>query len=273
MQRYSPQERQLILAHERKYAHRGDPIFNLICAALQCLFWFHPLLHFAVRYFRMDQELACDASVIAAFPKSQKLYAEAMLKTQASGFQTSIACQLNSYQSLKERVMQLNKRMPSKRKMLVGKMFIVLFSGLCAYGAWALSLDTIENAVMSPAGASGSDANKTYTLVTKLQIGNLLVAPPEPQSFIDITAKGEQHISLNVESVKWDVKYEYNPVQMPDGKPALFIATTIKRNGEVIAKPRVMTEFDKEVMIEEKNAANPNANFRLSLTPILQKNK
>jgi hypothetical protein len=125
---------------------------------------------------------------------------------------------------------------------------------------------------MSPAGSSASDTNKTYTLVTRLQVGKLLVESPEPQRFINVTAKGEQRISLNKESVKWDVKYEYNPVQTPDGKPALFIATTIKRNGEVIAKPSVMTEFDKEAIIEEKNAANSSANFRLSLMPMLQKN-
>lgn len=82
--RFGPRERDLILAHERAHLAAFDPQINGLAAAALCLGWFNPLFHVARRFFRIDQELACDERVMRRHGGERRIYAEAMLKTQAS---------------------------------------------------------------------------------------------------------------------------------------------------------------------------------------------
>ena len=77
--RFTPEERRLVRAHERAHMDRLDARCNALVLALQCLNWFNPLVHFAARAMRFDQELACDATVIHRLPKDRRRYAEALL--------------------------------------------------------------------------------------------------------------------------------------------------------------------------------------------------
>src|SRR5580698_6026792 len=63
-QRFSDQERRLIRAHERAHMERLDARYNALATLATWLFWFNPLLHLAVRAMRVDQEVACDATVM-----------------------------------------------------------------------------------------------------------------------------------------------------------------------------------------------------------------
>ena len=56
-QRYDAQQRALLRAHERAHIAHGDLAINAVVACLRCVFWFNPLLHWAARTFRQDQEL------------------------------------------------------------------------------------------------------------------------------------------------------------------------------------------------------------------------
>jgi beta-lactamase regulating signal transducer with metallopeptidase domain len=80
--RYTPEERDLIRAHERQHIERGDPRAGALAAAFQALCWFNPLVHVAAHAMRLDQELACDAAVLARRPRDRALYAKTLLKTQ-----------------------------------------------------------------------------------------------------------------------------------------------------------------------------------------------
>ena len=65
-QRYSPEEREFVLAHEQAHMCRGDTVVNAVGAAWLCAFWFDPVMFWAMRLLRFDQDLACDAAVLAA---------------------------------------------------------------------------------------------------------------------------------------------------------------------------------------------------------------
>jgi beta-lactamase regulating signal transducer with metallopeptidase domain len=82
--RYTAQERDLVLAHERAHISAGDVHVNAIAALIQCVFWFNPLVYIARDALRVDQELACDERVMAKHAGARRAYAEAMLKTQRS---------------------------------------------------------------------------------------------------------------------------------------------------------------------------------------------
>lgn len=79
-QRFSSREKELVLAHEATHARRRDAGWAALAHAAACFFWFHPLAWWALRAFRTDQELACDAVVMRHFPGARRAYAEALLK-------------------------------------------------------------------------------------------------------------------------------------------------------------------------------------------------
>lgn len=63
--RFTARERDLILLHERTHIRRGDPRANLVVAGCRVLSWFNPMIHIGAAFLRVDQELACDATVLA----------------------------------------------------------------------------------------------------------------------------------------------------------------------------------------------------------------
>jgi beta-lactamase regulating signal transducer with metallopeptidase domain len=81
-QRFTRQERQLVLAHERVHAQRGDNLWSLLAFLLTALLWFNPLAWWSLRRFRADQELACDAAVLRRHPHALRLYGQTLLKAQ-----------------------------------------------------------------------------------------------------------------------------------------------------------------------------------------------
>jgi beta-lactamase regulating signal transducer with metallopeptidase domain len=140
--RYDARERELILAHERVHFVRGDAWVNAFVVALRSLNWFNPLLHYAAAKFRIDQELACDAAVVARFPEARRQYADAMLKVQLAGqprqeLRLPVGCRWPSDQTLKERILMLKQSRPTRATRIVGFALVALL-GLCGtYAAWA----------------------------------------------------------------------------------------------------------------------------------------
>ncbi|WOS41842.1 TonB family protein [Xanthomonas rydalmerensis] len=107
--RYPPPQAQLVLAHERMHIARGDTRCNLLLAALRCVYWFNPLLHWAATRFRLDQELACDAAVLARHPGTRRHYAEAMLQTQLDALALPVGCHWQAGSVLCQRIALLRR--------------------------------------------------------------------------------------------------------------------------------------------------------------------
>lgn len=161
--RYTAVERQLILAHESVHVRRRDPLMNALCALLQCALWFHPLVHYAARRFRLDQELACDAAVMQAHPGLSRSYADAMLKTQMAAPPSLIHCHWQSTHPLKERIMQLQHTPPSMPRRLLGRAVACALVAACGVGAIAAN-----------AGVQGPDS---YMVKMALSAGGESAAP------------------------------------------------------------------------------------------------
>ena len=135
--RYTADEQALILTHEQIHLKRGDNYANALCTFLQCVFWFHPLIHFSVSQFRFDQELSCDALVMKQHRNMRKTYANAMLKTHAIDTSLPVGCTWQSSHSLKERIMTLNKNAPGSTRHYLGSGVIALFIAFSVGAAWA----------------------------------------------------------------------------------------------------------------------------------------
>jgi len=154
LERYDIVERALMLAHEREHIARGDLLANACVAMLRCLFWFNPLLHVAARRFRHDQELACDARVIARHPRARRVYGEAMLKTQMVAARLPLGCHWGQSHPLKERIEMLKQPLPSSLRHAGGRTIVIALLLGTGYAAWAAQPDASQRA----APASQHDA-------------------------------------------------------------------------------------------------------------------
>ena len=135
--RYTPEEQRLVIAHEQLHIERGDIPAQALATLLRCVFWFHPLVHAAAARFRFDQELACDAAVVARFPDSRRRYGDAMLKTQLADFGLPVGCHWQSSHPLKERVAMLKQALPSPRRRRVATALIASMLAVASVAAWA----------------------------------------------------------------------------------------------------------------------------------------
>lgn len=118
--RYAPQQQALVLAHERVHVRRGDVYCNFGFALFCALQWFNPLLRLAQRAYRLDQELACDACVLAMHPQSRRSYGEALLGSSSAFPAAPLGCPAFGTHPLKERITMLTRPLPSLNRRLSG---------------------------------------------------------------------------------------------------------------------------------------------------------
>jgi len=137
--RYTPEERELVIAHERAHLETLDAQINAAAAIARCLNWFNPLFHVAHAALRVDQELACDARVMARHGNAKRTYAEAMLKTQLAAQTVPLGCQWPPLgaQPLKERITMLARPRPNSIRMVLGAAACVALTATAATLAWA----------------------------------------------------------------------------------------------------------------------------------------
>ncbi len=80
MDRFSPDCRRGVLAHELAHLRRRDHWVSWLQTAALCLWWWNPLFWLVRRQVRENAELACDAWVVHTLPDCRRAYAEALLE-------------------------------------------------------------------------------------------------------------------------------------------------------------------------------------------------
>lgn len=138
---YGPEERSLVLAHEQAHQQRGDLMINAVATIWLCLSWFNPLMYWAVARFKFDQELACDAVVLAELGTGRRRYADALLKTQLvadSAWRTPVRCHWQSSHPLKERIAMLKRPLPGLLRRLSGAALVSVLIISGSYAVWTI---------------------------------------------------------------------------------------------------------------------------------------
>jgi beta-lactamase regulating signal transducer with metallopeptidase domain len=134
-QRFSPAQQLLVRCHEAVHAQRHDNAWNLLATLLCLLQWFNPLAWWALRRFRADQELACDAAVMAHHPGSQAAYGHALLQAQGAAALRGLPwSHWVSVHPLTERIAMLQRSPASPWARRVGGWSLLLL-GLAGAGA------------------------------------------------------------------------------------------------------------------------------------------
>jgi beta-lactamase regulating signal transducer with metallopeptidase domain len=136
---YTDRERQVVLAHERTHIARHDIHVNALVALARCLLWFNPAVHVLAHFLRIDQELACDAQVIAAHPQARRSYAEAMLKTQLAARPLPLGCYwlAEGAHPLADRIRLLARPDPGRARRRLGTSVVALLALGAVGAAWA----------------------------------------------------------------------------------------------------------------------------------------
>jgi bla regulator protein BlaR1 len=108
--RLTPQESSLALAHELTHLRRGDLWMSWIPAIAQRLFFFHPLVAWAVREYALSREAACDAQVLQQTGTMPQAYGRLLLRLGvAHPMSSGLAGASPSFQNLKRRLTMLQQ--------------------------------------------------------------------------------------------------------------------------------------------------------------------
>lgn len=123
--RFDSEEHALALAHELAHHRRGDLVANAFALLVVALHWWNPVAWAAYRLFRADQEVACDAQVVAEARRRGlgQAYGRTLIKA-ATNREFAIACHLTSVETLKRRLAMLAKAAPSSRRRRLGLLLI-----------------------------------------------------------------------------------------------------------------------------------------------------
>ena len=172
--RFTLEEQALILTHERNHLAAGDAQINALATALQCLFWFNPLVHIGARRLRIDQEIACDAAVLTRFPLARRAYGEAMLKTQLAPFAPPLGCHwpARANTQLKERFVMLKQHRQGRSRRLAGGAAVAALGLAAGFAVWAAQPARV---VQAEAGLSRHDVarNRASPLYKAVAEGDL----------------------------------------------------------------------------------------------------
>ena len=203
-QRFSAQQRHLILMHEQQHWLRADTSANLLAYFVCAVFWFHPVAWLCYRRFRRDQELACDAQVLAdAAPRQRASYAQALLQVAAT---THLGAQYNpnlyrygAYNTMKERIQLLKQ--PQRLRYL--PMVCATLVSLAVVGAWqapviaansqqseATPIVRINPSYPTTAAEQGIEGQVTlsFSITTDGKVSDVEVVESQPQGVFDEAA-------------------------------------------------------------------------------------
>ncbi len=177
-QRYTPAERDLVIAHERAHIEAFDAEINALAALAQCLNWFNPLFHIARAALRVDQELACDARVMARHAGAKRVYAEAMLKTQLAAHAVPLGCQWPPIgaQPLKERITMLARPRPNSFRIALGATLCTAAIFAAGTLAWATQEPRVVHVSQQREASTAGDRALGRQLVEALQEGQMTEA-------------------------------------------------------------------------------------------------
>jgi len=81
MKRFSRQKTEHILLHELAHIKRGDLKIHTLCALLQIVYWFNPLLWLVQRRLQHLRELCCDATVASVLQDRTPDYRQTIMET------------------------------------------------------------------------------------------------------------------------------------------------------------------------------------------------
>ncbi len=242
---WSPRQQPQVLAHERCHVERRDLWVQLLALVWLCLYWFNPLVHRAVRSLRIDQELACDATVVGRRPQMIRDYAEALLATAQRDIRAPLCNAWTDPGPLKERISMLGQSHRNRWTHRVALCAIVVAALLSGVSVWSMQagggtgesdeaaesllvVDLDFRLLQGAADSDGADGRKLQ----------LLVRPNE-----------ESVVSSDHAANPWRLMLRVSPTQQGH----FIVAMTLTVREQMMAAPSITLLPGKDGSIEVHN--------------------
>jgi bla regulator protein blaR1 len=148
----TPEESAMALAHELAHLRRGDLWLVWVPAIAQRLFFFYPLVAWAMREYALNREAACDAQVLQQHRAAPQTYGRLLLRLGvAQPVHSGLAGASPTFQNLKRRLIMLqqtvNDTTPRARGWLL--VALVAIAGVLPYRVTAADPNQTQ-AMMQP---------------------------------------------------------------------------------------------------------------------------
>lgn len=254
--RYAPEQQALVLAHEQVHVRRGDVYWNFGFALLCALQWFNPLLRIAQRAYRLDQELACDACVLAMHPQSVRSYGEALLGSSSAFPAAPLGCPAFGTHPLKERITMLTRPLPSLNRRLSGFALSLALGVGFAGIAWSQQAPRPTNAelldIQLELSVEGGPVQTPRVVTPAGQDFGLRIEAPDGESWsFDLVAERVQQDQFEVSGqIRRDGELAGQPslrlrdgvpgrltLEQPDGSSIYALGLTVQSGADIAPPP------------------------------------
>lgn len=156
-QNLSSDESALALAHELTHLHRGDLWMGWIPGIAQRLFFFHPMVSWAMREYALNREAACDAQVVQQHDAAPQDYGRLLLRLGvAHPLHAGLAGASPTFHNLKRRLTMLQLSDQGTTSRLRSALLVVLVAAI-----GVLPYRVTEAKADAPAAASSTSSTWT----------------------------------------------------------------------------------------------------------------
>jgi len=185
-----PEQSAQILQHEEQHIKQGHLWLNLVWDVLICINWFNPVLYFARRCFRHDQELLCDHLVLKNHDEpNQAAYGHALISTASATHSVSLLCSWKMFNQLEERIMNIKTQHKTMKHLI-----------LAGTVASVLSLSSLYAIANSDTNNSETSKESTNTKAIEISEKDDALTEESVHSIriVNVNNDGDKTISINV---------------------------------------------------------------------------
>lgn len=128
LEKLSPQELEMSLAHELAHIRRADLLLGLVIYAAKALFFFLPIVWWTSRKWETEREAACDAVALDVTNSAPTDYGRMLMKIVVEDSRGGYAAALGAtaaYHTLKERLLRMNVYSPKSSRIRAASILLV----------------------------------------------------------------------------------------------------------------------------------------------------
>ena len=265
----------MILRHEMTHIRRQDVLVLYLSLFIRCVYWFHPLVYLLSHFMKMDQEAACDASVIRKFSRAEtQSYANVLLSVASSSVsKVSLAVSEFGQNNLKRRIQIIMKKKVYTKLawimaggiMVIAVAAILILSSAKANASTTTFADSLTAASsISPVGTGLTEmtdsAKETYSITVK--DNNVLLDKTftgNPYSLITVTNSQGQSADIRYDGT-FMTQYSTGDINGDGNEEIALYMEYVGSTGYGLGAVHVLS-FDENTLSEFPRLLLPNENI------------
>ncbi|MGE7138111.1 M56 family metallopeptidase [Luteibacter sp. NPDC031894] len=159
--RLDDEELDMALMHELAHVRRGDLLLGWVPVVARTLFFFHPVVHFAMREYALCREAACDALVVSRGRQAPRTYGRLLLRLGVAPHpHHALPGASPTFRTLKRRIDMLGQATDAPPRVLT----LCLLAVVAAIGVTPWRVVAASDSQDKPVAAAQATAPAAYTV-------------------------------------------------------------------------------------------------------------